>query len=204
MIAGSAMLAAAGCGVHRSTATTGTPGPSASSLTAGLDAHDAALVQRGFDQLTPCPESAPTAISGGLPNITLSCLGRGPAVHLSGLTGKPTVVNVWASWCTECGTEGPYLTAAYAADKASVRFLGVDTADTAASGLSYGTQFSPVVHYPSVLDPQKKVLLSIPQQGPPATIFLDAAGRKVHVEKGPYSSLSALQHDIATYLHVTT
>jgi len=153
--------------------------------------------------LAACPPS--NGSGGDLPDVTLKCLGQGPAVRMSGLTGQPTVVNVWAQWCVPCQKEATYLASAYDADKRAVRFLGVDTEDTASAALDFVAHVSPQARYPSVVDPSKTVLLSAAKQpGPPATLFVDAAGDVVHIFHGQYTSTTQLQHDIAAYLHVRT
>jgi thiol-disulfide isomerase/thioredoxin len=142
-------------------------------------------------------------VSGGLPDVTLPCLGDGPAVHLAGLTGRPTVINVWGSWCIPCREETAALSSVYDALKPKVRFLGVDTADDVNSALDFGTHVSPRVRYPSVVDADKKVLLGLARSpGPPETAFLNAAGVVVHVHVGPYDDAAAVRADIAKYLHV--
>jgi thiol-disulfide isomerase/thioredoxin len=153
--------------------------------------------------LKPCPQSSATPIAGGLPEVTLSCLGDGPAVHLAGLTGRPTVVNIWGSWCVPCQAEAKYLSSVYDADQAKVRFLGVDTEDSVNSALSFGAHVSPPIRYPSVVDPDKKVLIGVhAAPGPPVTLFVNAAGKVVHVHPGEYPSAAALRTDLATYLRV--
>jgi thiol-disulfide isomerase/thioredoxin len=130
-------------------------------------------------------------------------LGNGPAVHLAGLTGMPTVVNLWGSWCIPCQQEAAVLSKVYDADRGKVRFLGVDTADDPDSALDFGAHVTPPVRYPSVVDPDKKVLLGLAKApGPPQTAFINAAGAVVHVKIGPYTSAAALRSDLATYLHV--
>lgn len=152
--------------------------------------------------LPVCPASATTPVPGGLPNLTLACLGHGPAVHLAGLTGKPTVVNLWGSWCGPCQQEAALLSSVYDRDRAAVRFLGVDIEDSPNSALSFGTHVTPPVRYPSVVDPEKKLLISLHFQGPPETALLDRAGKVVHIHPGVYNNRRQLLGDLATYLHV--
>ncbi|HEX3908742.1 MAG TPA: TlpA disulfide reductase family protein [Mycobacteriales bacterium] len=161
---------------------------------------DASLVKAA--KLTPCPSSSSQPVSHGLPDVTLPCVGAGPAVHLAGLTGTPSVVNVWASWCTECRPEMPYLLTLSSRLAGKVRVLGVDTADTDGGALSFAAAHA--MHYPSVSDPTNKVIDGLHiSPGPPETAFVNAAGVVVHVHPGGYSSLGQLQHDVATYLHVS-
>ena len=150
--------------------------------------------------LDPCPESSAQSVDDGLPDLTLPCLGEGPAVHLSGLRGTPTIVNVWGSWCLPCQAEAPVLNRAYAELAPRVRFLGVDTVDDPNSALDFAVQVTPRMRYPSVVDDDKRVLIAVGgPQGPPKTVFLDASGRIVGTSFGPYRHDEDLRADIAEY-----
>jgi thiol-disulfide isomerase/thioredoxin len=195
LLAAATLAAVAGCSSAGSS-----PSGAGFSLSGG-GARTQAL--RAEARLDPCPASSPTAANGGLPNVTLRCLGEGPDVHLAGLRGTPTVVNIWGSWCVPCQEEMPFLSSVYDADRGKVRFLGVDTEDSIDSALDFGRHVTPRVRYPSVVDPDKQVLLGLAKApGPPETAFVDAAGALVHVHVGPYQSAAALKADIAAYLHV--
>ena len=67
-------------------------------LAAGEQASAAELADlKDRAGIEPCP-STPTVRPrpGGLPDLTLPCLGGGRAVRLSALRGTPTVLNLWA------------------------------------------------------------------------------------------------------------
>jgi cytochrome c biogenesis protein CcmG, thiol:disulfide interchange protein DsbE len=154
--------------------------------------------------LDPCPASSSAHPRKSLPNLTLPCLGRGPAVHLSGLSGAPTVINIWGSWCGPCQAETGYLSTVYDAAHGKVRFLGVDTEDDPKSALDFAPHVTPPMRYPQVVDKDKRVLigLNIPSNVP-SSVFVDASGRVVHVFPGAYHSADALRADINRYLRVT-
>lgn len=192
-----ALLAAvAGCSGGSGSSGSIGPGPG------GTGSTHAALVAKAH--LRPCPASSATAVSGGLPDVTLPCLGDGPAVHMAGLTGVPTVVNLWGSWCEPCQAEMRYLSSAYDTDRRNVRFLGVDIVDQADSALDFDAHVRPPVRFPSVFDEDRKVAIGLHVDSPPYTVFVSAAGRIVHTHHGAYASTAQVQHDIAAYLHVTT
>jgi thiol-disulfide isomerase/thioredoxin len=154
--------------------------------------------------LDPCPASAASHPHKSLPDLTLPCLGAGPAVHLSGLAGTPTVVNIWGSWCGPCQAETQYLSSVYDAAKGKVRFLGVDTEDDPKSALDFAPHVSPPMHYPQVVDKDKKLLIALNNPSVlPTTVFVDASGRVVHVTFATYHSASSLRADIHRYLGVT-
>jgi thiol-disulfide isomerase/thioredoxin len=193
-VALAALMAVAACSSSGGSTPT-SPGPHGTGATPALIAAA---------HLRPCPRSSPSAATGGLADVTLACLGTGPAVHMAGLVGQPTVVNIWASWCEPCQAEEKYLSSAYKAVGTKVRFLGVDTVDQADSALDFDAHVAPPVRFPSVFDPNKKVLLGLHFPGPPETVYLDRAGHIVHVNTVPYRSTTQVTHDIATYLNVIT
>ena len=157
----------------------------------------------GRAHLDPCPASAGPQVAKSLPDLTLPCLGTGPAVRLSGLSGTPTVVNIWGSWCGPCQAETRYLSQVYDDLHGKVRFLGVDTEDTPESALDFAPHVDPPMRYPQVVDKTKRLLiaLNIPSNVP-TSVFVSAAGRVVHVSPGAYHSVAALRADIRRYLGV--
>ncbi|HEU5033568.1 MAG TPA: TlpA disulfide reductase family protein [Mycobacteriales bacterium] len=154
--------------------------------------------------LAPCPPSTTGTVSGGLPNVTLPCLGHGPAVRLGGLRGRPLVLNIWGSWCRPCQKETKFFAQAYDEMKPGVRFLGVDTEESDPdSALDFAAHVSPPMRYPSVLDEDRKVLIEL--HGPiavPSTVFVRADGTVVKQVSSAYDSLAQLRADIARYLGV--
>jgi thiol-disulfide isomerase/thioredoxin len=149
-------------------------------------------------RLDACPPSRATHGSKSLPNLTLPCLATGPAVHLGGLAGTPTLVNIWGSWCGPCQAETRYLSTVYDKLRGKVRFLGVDTEDDAKSALDFAAHVDP-----QVVDKDKRLLiaLNIPSNVP-TSVFVDASGRVVHIAPGAYHSAAALRADIRRYLGV--
>ena len=154
-------------------------------------------------RLEPCPSTAGPAVSGGLPDVTLPCLGNGPKVHLAALTGTPTVVNLWGSWCGPCQKETPYLQQAHTRLGAKVRFLGVDTEDQPDSALDFAAHVRPPMRYPSVVDDNKAVLLGVHgPTGVPMTLFVRADGTVASTHPGEYRSVADVLADVRKYFGV--
>lgn len=147
--------------------------------------------------LAPCPQG----LGPELPDLVLPCLGGGEPVDLRWAPpGRPTLVNVWASWCAPCQDEVPELVAF--AEKAGDRvgLVGVLNTDTEVKGLAFSRDFG--IRYPSVVDADGEVLRAFPG-GLPTTIFLSADGRVQHVERGEVESLAELEALVAEHLGVT-
>jgi thiol-disulfide isomerase/thioredoxin len=151
--------------------------------------------------LPPCPAGSDLpAVAGGLPRQTLNCLGAGPRVTLSGLRGRPMVVNVWASWCPPCAKEMPLLVAARKAAGDRVAFLGIDIQNTREQGVAWATDAS--MNFPSVLDEDGEVKAPLRLLGPPVTYFVRADGRIAHVHTGELRSGAQLSGLIRDHLGV--
>lgn len=150
----------------------------------------------------PCPRLehvAPRA--DGLPDLTLPCLGDGPAVRLSDLRGVPTVVNVWAAWCENCYREMPLFAEAAGRAGDRVRFVGIHYKATRAQGLQSEDDFG--VPFPSVHDEDgDRVVAELGAYAPPQTFFVTADGRLAGREIGEITSERALTQLVKRYLEV--
>jgi cytochrome c biogenesis protein CcmG/thiol:disulfide interchange protein DsbE len=96
-------------------------------------------------------------------------------------TGKPRLVNVFASWCVPCAAEAPQLAAM---KQAGVTIVGVAIrdapADTAAFLARYGDPYSAIGD-----DREGRFQLSVGSSGVPETFVVDARGRIALQHVGP-------------------
>jgi len=180
---------------------------------AGLDAPppeaapDAPPPEAAPDVPPPEAAGAGTAAAGApatpaaLPAITLPCFsGGGAPVALAGLRG-PAVVNLWASWCGPCRVELPELQryAERAADR--VHVVGVVTEDPAPErpaslAIDLGLTF------PSLFDPDGRLLAALGRSGLPATLFVDAAGAVRFIHHAQALDEAAVERLVAQHLGV--
>lgn len=155
-------------------------------------------------RIEPCPIADGRA-SGerGLPDLELDCLGGGRSVRLSGLTGTPTVINLWASWCKPCREELPLLAKADRLYGDRVRFIGIDIADAAPeAALQLAKETG--VRYPQLVDPNGRTRAPLRYSGLPQTVFVDEQGRMVFTERKPFRSYADVTSAISEHLGVTS
>lgn len=148
--------------------------------------------------LDPCP----AGLGDGFPKVTLPCLGGGRDVPLrAAAPGRPTVVNVYGSWCGPCQREMPVLRAFYERVRGRVALVGVDTDEQYPR---LGLQFAIAMrqHWPALYDDSRVVGAHF-SPGVPITVFVSPAGEVVHVaHEGGYHRLADLEHDVRAYLGV--
>ncbi len=132
--------------------------------------------------LTGLASGKPTAKTGPPPlakEFSLPELGDpGHTVSLAQYTGRPVIINFFASWCTDCKTETPLIASFYKRMAGKVIVLGIDAEDQQGSALKF-MQASGVA-YPVGFDPTNQ---SITDEygvfGIPQTFFLNAQHRIV-------------------------
>ena len=117
--------------------------------------------------------------------------------QLAAVKGHPAVVNVWASWCGPCRFEFPDFQKVSAQRGDEVAFIGVDADDSDDAARTFLDELP--LPYPSVTDPDGEIKDEYELRGYPATAFYNAAGERVYVKQGPYTSKEDLEADIDKY-----
>lgn len=130
--------------------------------------------------IAPCPSSDAdaAAVDGGLPAVSLPCLGGGREVHMAGLPRRPLVLNLWASWCTPCREELPVLQRFHERAGHRVAVLGVDFEDTQPAAALELLRRSGVT-YPQVSDFGKDLDAGLGRHPVPMTVLVDRDGTVV-------------------------
>ncbi len=107
------------------------------------------------------------------PAFSLPVLGHpGQHVSLGQYSGRPLIVNFFASWCDPCQTETPLLAKFYRTEKGQVALVGLDENDVLGNAMSFTR--ADRVTYPVGWDPQFGVASAFGVDALPQTFFLDA------------------------------
>jgi thiol-disulfide isomerase/thioredoxin len=168
------MLLLAGCSLPDDV-----PAPVDDGAAAALQAQQQELSERALRTLQSrtCAALPEVTTFDDLPAAPLDCLGDGPARPANTGDGRPTVINLWASWCAPCVREMPLLQRT--ADRAGegVRFVGIniEDEDASAAGLLEATG----MRYDQYSDPDGNVRSAVRAVGLPVTLVFDAQGREV-------------------------
>jgi thiol-disulfide isomerase/thioredoxin len=125
-----------------------------------------------------------------LPPLTLSSL-EGRPVSLAGFTGKPTVVNLWATWCPPCRREMPVLQHAQAAHP-DVNIVFINQGEEAAIIATFLDRHGLALRN-VLVDPQHHAGAALGHRALPTTLFFDADGRLTDTRIGELSQATFTQ-----------
>lgn len=158
------------------------PGPIVAAvavLAVGLPACGEAAGGGGVDAVAAAADTAPAPdaelVDGSWPDAAAW-------IAREAERGRPTVVNIFASWCGPCREEAPVLRAAMEAHP-EVAFLGVDHLDKRESGAAFLAEEA-LAFDATIFDVAGGVAAAVGSRGMPTTAFFDHTGRLVHTYTG--------------------
>ena len=132
------------------------------------------------------PREVPSPLVGKpVPEFTLARL-RAPDKSLSraDLTGRPVLLNAWATWCVECRREHPVLLEI--AERGDLPVYGLNYKDDRSAALEWLARLGDP-YVASGFDGDGRVGIDMGVYGLPETFLIDARGMIVHKHIGPIS-----------------
>jgi len=128
----------------------------------------------------PAEQGSFASPSRPAPQLKLATLDNGEIVF--GAPGAPVIVNFFASWCTPCEAEHPFLMDMRASGANVVGVLYKDQAEKGATLLARkGDPFARVA-----LDPDGSAGIAFGIAGVPESFLIDAQGQIVKTMRGPF------------------
>jgi peroxiredoxin len=157
-----------------------------------------ALGSRVPKAASDAPISAPLAVGQKAPEFSVATTG-GP-FDLASAGGKPTLLEVFATWCPHCQRETSVLGALFAKYKGRANLVavsgspyGMDSSqpESQADVINFVTKYN--VEYPVAFDPNLSVAKSYLQGGFPTVVLIGADGivRAIRDGEIPAKDLSA-------------
>lgn len=144
------------------------------------------LVTAGCSGSTQGPEIGKLA-----PDFQLSNL-DGQVVSLGDFRGKPVLLNFWASWCSPCRYEMPFLQEIYQAwSGKGLVVLAVDLQENPSRVKEFVEEFG--LSFPVLLATGQEVPLAYNIRGIPATFFIDKNGIIQDMKIGAFSSRAEIE-----------
>ena len=130
------------------------------------------------------PARVETALPAGelAPEFALKTL-AGHTVQLSALRGRWVLVNFWATWCTPCRTEMPYLDSLAAQKPDLLTVLAVNMREPEREIAAFVEELE--LRLPILLAPDDDVLLAYSVRGLPLSFLIDPTGMLVQRIAGP-------------------
>ncbi len=120
-----------------------------------------------------------------LPALSFTSL-EGRPVNLAEFMGKPTVVNLWATWCPPCVREMPMLHRAQV-DRPGVNFVFLNQGESA-DKVDAWLQARKLSMRNVLMDGNGQAGAAFKQRALPTTLFFDAKGRLVSTRIGELST----------------
>ena len=131
--------------------------------------------------------------------LFLPCLEGSGELALGSIEG-PAVISAWASWCTNCESQRPYLIRLFNENKEKIQVIGVDVEEkNKEDGFQHALKKG--MGYPQLYDPDGRTTTFF-GPGVPITQFINSQGVLVFQQIGPFKSYTELQTLVERYLKV--
>ncbi len=106
-------------------------------------------------------------------------------------SGKPVIVNFWASWCVPCREEAALLESTWKRNRERISLVGVDVQDTDEDARAFLREFG--ITYPNGAGNSGPISIAFGMRGVPETYFLATDGRIVRKWNGALTAVGMEQ-----------
>ena len=115
-----------------------------------------------------------TRVGKPAPQFTLP-LFSGEDLEFTRSSGRPAVINFWASWCPPCRQESPLLERTWRQfEDEGILFIGIDIQDTEEEARAYLNEFD--ITFPNGIDAAGEITIDYGVIGLPVTFFIGSDG----------------------------
>ena len=121
----------------------------------------------------PAPEGA--TAPGRLVEFDLPRLYGPGTLTRSDLTGRPAILNFWASWCIPCRKEMPLFERMHLRFSDEITIVGIDVRDAPMNAREFVDEYN--ITYEILRDPEAELAQRLSVDPLPQTFFVDADGR---------------------------
>jgi len=142
---------------------------------------------------TPTPAPAPQ-VGKPAPDFQLPNL-EGQSISLSDFRGKPVLLNFWATWCSPCRFEMPFIQDIFEeSSDTGLVILAVDIGETPSRVRDFiqSGNFS----FPVLLDTSQDVALEYNVRGIPSTFLIDKNGIIQAIRVGAFPSMVEIKKSL--------
>ena len=129
------------------------------------------------------PEYVPSALTGKeFPSFKLTDVNDDTVfLNRDDLVGEPMLVNVWATWCTSCKYEHPFLNSLAAS---GVKIIGINYKDDRQLALKWLADYADPYSI-DLYDPNGDLGFDLGVTGAPETFFVNSKGQIMLRYQGP-------------------
>lgn len=119
------------------------------------------------------PNFLPNMIGKNIPEFSAHELFSGESITQANLTAKPSILNIWASWCVACQAEHDVL---LKMKEKNLPIYGLNSGDQTEAAKNYlNTHGNPFVQV--ISDPRREIQISFGATGSPETYVIDTDGK---------------------------
>ena len=131
--------------------------------------------------------------------VMLQCLDGDGELAIEAIEG-PALISVWASWCSNCEKQRPYLIRAFNESRDRFQIIGVDVEEKSKE-VGHKHALARGMAYPQLFDPDGRSS-KVFGPGVPITQFINENQKLVFQQIGAFSSYNDLVEKIYKYLGV--